>query len=222
LALLLNKQKKGEHLSVKPNSKPESGKPQKESDETRHHILPIAPLPEHITQNIDAIMALHTRHEQSISRHQRVVETVTAFFGRPVFLFSLIIAIAFWIVPNILPRRLGVRRFDPPPFAWLGFMVSAGSLLMTAGVLVTQNRQEKLAEQRAQLTLQLNLLSEQKIAKLIALIEELRQDLPNVKNRYDPEAEMMKEAADPHAVIEALEDTLSQELENLQKQQISE
>ena len=89
---------------------------------------------------------------------------------------------------------------------------------MTAGVLIRQNRQEKLAEQRAQLALQLNLLSEQKVAKLIALIEELRKDLPNVKNRYDPEAEMMKEAADPHAVMEALEETLTQELEILQQE----
>jgi len=50
---------------------------------------------------------------------------------------------------------------------------------MTVGVLIKQNRQEKLAEQRAQLSLQLNLA---KIAKLIALVEELRCDLPNIKS----------------------------------------
>jgi hypothetical protein len=54
------------------------------------------------------------------------------------------------------------------------------------------------------------------------LIEELRCDLPNVKNRYDPDAEMLKEAADPHAVMEALEETLTQELEILQNQETSE
>jgi len=52
-----------------------------------------------------------------------------------------------------------------------------------------------------------NLLSEQKIAKLIALVEELRCDLPNIKNRCDPEAEVMKQPADPQMVVEALEDT---------------
>jgi uncharacterized membrane protein len=77
------------------------------------------------------------------------------------------------------------------------------------------------AEQRAQLSLQLNLLSEQKIAKLITLVEELRCDLPNVKNRYDPKAEEMKQAADPHVVMNALEKTLAQELTELQKQEIS-
>jgi uncharacterized membrane protein len=92
---------------------------------------------------------------------------------------------------------------------------------MSAGVLIVQKRQEKLAEQRAQLSLQLNLLSEQKIAKLIALVEELRCDLPNVKNRHDPEAEVMKQPADPQVVLEALEKSLTEELELLQQEDSS-
>ncbi len=187
------------------------------SGSRRRAILHTAPLPEPITQNIEAIIKLHARHEQDVSQQQRTVETVTAFVGRPAFLYSILLAITLWVVPNALPRRFGVPRFDPPPFAWLQFALTTASLLVTTGVLVTQNRQENLAEQRAQLTLQLNLLSEQKIAKLIALLEELRRDLPDVKNRYDPEAETMKEATDPHAVILALEETLTRELEAFQK-----
>jgi len=60
--------------------------------------------------------------------------------------------------------------------------------------------------------LQLNLLSEQKIAKIIAILEELRADLPNVHDRYDPEAIVMQEAADPIAVLNALQETLQREL----------
>jgi uncharacterized membrane protein len=192
---------------------------QEASEKHRKTILPTAPLPEPISQNIEAIIALHARHEKNVPRHQKFVEAVTTFFGRPSFLYSILLVIVLWVTPNILPKRLGLPRFDPPPFSWLQFSLAIGSLLMTTGVLIKQNRQEKLAEQRAQLSLQLNLLSEQKIAKLIALVEELRQDLPNVKNRHDPEAEMMKEAADPHAVIVALEETLTEELANLQQQE---
>ena len=214
--------KKGEYPSVRIIRKPKPKNPAKEPPKTRRpSVVPTAPLPEHISQNIETIIALHTRHEQDVPGHQRVVEAVTTFFGRPAFLYSILIAIAVWMIPNILPR-LGLPQFDPPPFPWLEFTIGTGSLLMTAGVLIKQNRQEKLAEQRAQLTLQLNLLTEQKVAKLIALIEELRCDLPNVKNRYDPDAEMLKEAADPHAVMEALEETLTQELEILQNQETSE
>ena len=119
---------------------------------------------------------------------------------------------------NVLPD-LGLPQFDPPPFDLLQLTLGIISLPMTIAVLIKQDRQEKLAEQRAQLSLQLNLLSEQKIAKLIGLVEELRRDLPNVEDRYDPEVEIMKEAADPQAVMTALEETLTQELAALQKQE---
>ncbi len=64
-------------------------------------------------------------------------------------------------------------------------------------VLNTQNRQGRHAEQRSHLDLQVNLLAEQKIAKLIALVEELRRDLPQVRDRVDHVAEAMKESVDP-------------------------
>jgi uncharacterized membrane protein len=67
----------------------------------------------------------------------------------------------------------------------------------------------------------MNLLSEQKIAKLIDLIEELRRDLPNVRERHDPEAEVLKQAADPHLVVSALEERLEEELADFQKQENS-
>lgn len=184
-------------------------------------VIPSAPLPDPLGQNIEAIITLQARAEKDLSRTQRVVETVTAFFGRPLFLYIVVIGVTLWMVPNLLPRDFGFPQFDPPPFEWLDHILGFASVLMTTGVLIAQNRQEKMAEQRAQLSLQLNLLSEQKIAKLIALIEELRRDLPNVKNRHDPEAEVMQQAADPHLVIEVLEKSLNDELAKLQEQDAS-
>ncbi len=184
-------------------------------------VLPAAPLPDPLGQNIEAIIALQAKAEKDLSQTQRVVEAVTAFFGRPLFLYSILLGVTFWMVVNLLPTDLGIPKFDPAPFEWLDHVLGLASLLMTSGVLITQNRQEKLAEQRSQLTLQLNLLSEQKIAKLIALVEELRQDLPMVKNRFDPEAEVMMKAADPHVVMEALEKTLAEDLAQLQQQDLS-
>lgn len=180
--------------------------------------LPIAPLPDPIGQNIEAIVSLQTSAERNLPGHHRAVEGVAAFFGRPASLYINLLVVALWMLFNVLPQSLGLPQFDPPPFNWLEVSLSISSLLMTIGVLIKQNRQENLAEQRAQLSLQLNLLSEQKIAKLIAMVEELRCDLPNVKNRYDPEVEVMKQAADPHIVVNALEKTLAEELAELQKQ----
>lgn len=205
-------------MSKTPNCESPLEKPDTAQHSSKTSV-PIVPLPEHIGQNIEAIVALHTSAERDVPRHQRVVEAATTFFGRPAFLYSSLLVVALWMLPNVLPQSLGLPHFDPAPFDLLQLTLGIISLPMTIAILIKQERQEKLAEQRAQLSLQLNLLSEQKIAKLIALIEELRCDLPNVENRYDFDVEVMKQAADPKVVMDALEKTLAEELAELQKQE---
>jgi uncharacterized membrane protein len=187
--------------------------------EKRH--LPISDstdsLPELISQNIDLVVALHANEERKTSNHERWVGRITHFFGRPGFLYFIILVVLLWTLPNVAPKKWKLPQFDPPPFSQLGFVLTFSSLLVTAGVLVQQDRQERLAEQRAQLSLQLSLLSEQKIAKLIALVEELRRDLPNVHDRMDVEAETMQQVADPHQVLDVLKEALNEELTETQR-----
>jgi uncharacterized membrane protein len=85
-------------------------------------------------------------------------------------------------------------------------MYSLGALLTTTVVLITQNREAKLEKQRLELELQVNLLTEQKTTKLIRLLEELRRDLPMVKDRHDPEAAALQKPTDPGDVLAALEE----------------
>lgn len=138
-----------------------------------------------------------------------MVEAIANFFGQPAFLYALVVGFIIWIVGSLFNPFL---PFDFPAFHWSEQGLDAAALLISTGVLVEQNREENFAEQRTQLMLQLNLLSEQKIAKIIAILEELRVDLPNVHDRYDPEAIVMQEAADPIAVLNALQETLQREL----------
>lgn len=170
-------------------------------------------LSDHVSQTIDTIAVLHAQTEKGVGFHQRAIESVTAFLGRPLFLTLALLLVFGWIVANVFAHHLGLREIDPPPFSWLQGVVGLGALLLTIVVLITQNRQARIAERRAQLDLQVNLLAEQKIAKLIGLVEELRRDLPTVRDRHDPEAEAMKEAADPQAVLAALEERLEEKLE---------
>jgi uncharacterized membrane protein len=58
--------------------------------------------------------------------------------------------------------------------------------------------------------LKVTLLTEQKAAKLINLLEELRRDLPNVKDRHDPEANALQEAMNPDRVLAALDEDKEQ------------
>jgi uncharacterized membrane protein len=120
--------------------------------------------------------------------------------------------IALWIAANVLGPRLGwYSPLDPPPFAWLqGFLTLAGVLTATV-VLISQNRHARLDSQRGHLGLQLTLLTEQKVTKLIHLLEELRRDLPMVADRHDSEAVALQKRTDPAKVLSALETVFSDE-----------
>ena len=158
-------------------------------------------------ENVETLASLRARAEHDVSHHQRRIESLTAQLGRPGSFYVIVVGVAAWSGFNLLAPHLGLRAFDPPPFVWLQGLVGLGALLMATIILITQNRQTKHAEQRSQLDLQVNLLSEQKAAKLIALLEELRRDIPSVHNRVDRVAEAMEEPVDPHAVLSALEDS---------------
>jgi uncharacterized membrane protein len=167
---------------------------------------PVEPVPEHVSQNIDSILAFYRREEQKISDSQRKLETLGGFMGRPSYLAAVLAFVALWLLVNVAAEALGLPAPDPPPFSWLQGIVSLGALLTTTVVLITQNREAKLEEQRLELELQVNLLTEQKTTKLIHLLEELRRDLPMVKDRHDPEAAAMQKRTHPEELLAALEE----------------
>jgi uncharacterized membrane protein len=157
-------------------------------------------------QSVHALAHLHELAEQEITRHQRRIETLISTLSRPRTLYVMLAAVALWIGYNVVAPLLGGRCLDPPPFFWLQGVVGLAALLLTTMVLIKQQRQGKSAARRALLDLHVNLLSEQKVTKLIALMEELRRDLPQVHNRADPQAEAMCRPVDTHAVIARLEE----------------
>jgi uncharacterized membrane protein len=158
------------------------------------------------SQNIETVLDFYTREEQKISRSQRILERISNLVGQPVFLGFILIFVALWMIANAVLRRLGMAEFDPAPFSWLQGIVGLGALLTATVVLTKQNRLAKLAEQRAHLDLKVTLLTEQKAAKLIDLLEELRRDLPNVSNRHDPEATALQQSMKPDLVLAALDE----------------
>lgn len=159
-----------------------------------------------ISLNIAAVRSFYDREDGKLSRSQRILETVSGFVGQPVFLAAILIFVALWIIANTLCRILGMNEFDPAPYFSLQGIVGLLALLTATVVLSKQNRLAKLAEQRANLDLKVTLLTEQKTAKLIDLIEELRRDLPNVKNRLDADAATLQQSMTPSLVLAALDE----------------
>ncbi len=161
-------------------------------------------LPEQVIKNFETIDRHQYRHQQKATADRRILNRIAAVFGRPQFLYFQIVFFAIWIgCTNLAERNIITKNF--PLFDLHLHGLEIASLLISTEVLIDQNHQQKLNKEQSRLMLQLNLLTEQKIAKLISLVEELRTDLPNVKNRDDLEAEVMQQSIDPQAILEVLQ-----------------
>ena len=164
-------------------------------------------LPAHIEDTVQAIARFHAEHHDRATPLERIIERITARAGRPQFIGILTLLVTFWIALNLLIAWSGHTPPDEAPFYWLQGVVGLAALYMTSLILTTQRREDQLASLREQLTLELGILSEQKAAKIIELLEELRRDDPHIRNRVDHEAAAMSQPADPEAVLEALKET---------------
>ena len=159
-----------------------------------------------ISQNIEAVLEFYAREDLKITRSQRILERISAFIGQPLFLAIILLFVALWMLASDATRNTTAGDFDPPPYFWLQGIIGLAALLSTIVILSKQNRLAKLEEQRAHLDLKVTLLTEQKAAKLIDLLEELRRDLPNVKNRHDAEATALQQPMNPELVLAALDE----------------
>jgi uncharacterized membrane protein len=162
-------------------------------------------LPPSVSENIETITAFYQRHEEHMSLPQTIIEKMSVMLGSPGYVAASVIFMIGWIVANLVAMELGFEEVDEPPFFWLQGIIAVNAFIISTTVLIRQNRMSKLAQHHARLDLQVNLLTEEKTSKIIAMLEALRRDLPGVAGNVDHEAHEMAEPADAKTVLEVIE-----------------
>jgi uncharacterized membrane protein len=166
---------------------------------------PAPALPPSVNENIGTIAEFYARNEEHTSTTQKVVEKIARFLGSPGYVIANLVLVLLWIGANVCTEELGWETFDEPPFFWLQGLVSLNAFVISTIVLIRQNRMSRLADHHAHLDLQVNLLTEEKTSKIIALLEELRRDMPGVRQKTDREADELAKHADAKSVLSAIE-----------------
>jgi uncharacterized membrane protein len=162
-------------------------------------------LPPTISENIEALEAYYAREERRAGSAQRLLERFSHAIGQPWFLALMLLLVLAWIAYNLLAPLFGLKPFDSAPFPALQGIVSLSALIITTVVLIGQNRLAHLEHRREQLELQVNILTEQKTTKIVHLLEELRRDLPMVRDRHDADAAKLQQPTDTTEILSALE-----------------
>jgi uncharacterized membrane protein len=159
--------------------------------------------PDPIEEIVRTTTKLRADHHRAATRLERSVGRMVDLLGRPTFVGLLVFIVLCWGAGNSLAPTLGYVPVDPPPFQWLELVVSCAALCITILILTTQRRDDQLAQQREEMTLDLAILAEQKLAKIIQLLEESRRDNPLLDNRVDPSADAMSSPADMQSLSAA-------------------
>ena len=145
--------------------------------------------PRTVRDNIQTIVRLE--HEQSEARSlgDRIGDAIGTFAGTVTFVVLHLILFAAWAAFNA--GVLGLPRFDPYPFPLLCMIVSMEGVLLSTFVLIKQNRMSTRADRRNHLDLQVNLLTEQEVTKLIQMLEVVSAKLGVEGQAVDAEAREM-------------------------------
>jgi uncharacterized membrane protein len=154
--------------------------------------------------NLDLLTNFYEREAAKISGMQLVIERISAFLGSPIYFAVAAAFIVVWVAVNSWGMHVHWRHYDQPPFFWLQGLLSSNALLLTVAVLSRQNRMGRLAEHHAHLDLQINLLTEQKVTKILQLVDELRRDMPVLRGRPDAEVVELTKPADAEAILQAV------------------
>jgi uncharacterized membrane protein len=161
-------------------------------------------------ENLELLTKFEDHAQRGISGAQRVIERISAIFGSTAYFIFSVAFIIGWALVNAWGWHVGWRHVDPPPYSWLQGIVSSNALLLTIAVLIRQNRMAQMAEHRSHLDLQINLLTEQKVTKILELVDEMHRGVKDLhgaspEHAREPMQEMTK-PADPHAILDAIKE----------------
>ena len=156
-----------------------------------------------IADTVDSLADFHLEHYREASPLQQGIDWLTERLGRPVSVILIVVGLAGWTAYAAVKTG---GAFDKPAFAWLELFGTLSAVVVSVLILVTQRREDQLADRRAQLTLELALLADRKSSKIISLLEELRRDHPDVADRVDRETDDLATPADPKAVLAAIDE----------------
>ena len=123
--------------------------------------------------------------------------------GTITFVTIHILFFAAWIGIN-LGWFSGMKIFDPYPFNFLTMTVSLEAIFLAIFVLMSQNRESKIADLRQEFDLQVNIITEREITKVIHMLAYVMNHL-NISYEKDAELRQMMRPLNIDEIREQLE-----------------
>ncbi|MFO1056466.1 MAG: DUF1003 domain-containing protein [Dongiaceae bacterium] len=155
-----------------------------------------------LERNIRGLERRRERAEAAAGLQERVADAITRFTGSLPFVYLHLALFGAWIAVNLglIP---GLPAFDPS-FVVLAMVASVEAIFLSTFVLISQNRMSAAADKRAELDLQISLLAEHEITRLVTLVSEIAERV-GVESAVGKELEELERDVAPEAVLDEIE-----------------
>jgi uncharacterized membrane protein len=158
-----------------------------------------------LRRNIEALREARLAIELQSTWQERLAAAITAFTGSMTFVVLHLVLFGGWITIN--SGLLGLAAFDPFPFVMLAMIASVEAIFLSTFVLISQNRMAAMNDRREELNVQVTLLAEHEITRLLQMTEAIARhlgaalpsgDLDELKHDVQPDVVMKEiEATSP-------------------------
>jgi uncharacterized membrane protein len=142
----------------------------------------------------------------------KLADFLTSYFGTFSFLLINAVIYILWILGNS-GKIPGFPMIDPYPYSFMNSFVSIEAIILSVIVLMSQNRENQRDVLRQELGLQVELISEKEITKILSLLKEILANEKKLKG--DPELEEMTQEIDAGYIERKLEEQLEKAEENI-------
>lgn len=154
-------------------------------------------------RGVDKIARMEQAADDVRTTAERVADAIANAVGSWKFILIQSGLFAVYIVLNAVAY---VRHWDPYPFILLNLFLSFQAAYTGPILMMSQNRQARLAERRNHLDLQINLLAERETTEILRLLRALcaRQGIP----AENPDCTGMEHEIDPEQLVRQIEATV--------------
>ena len=156
-------------------------------------------------RNITALIEQRKQEDRRRSTQDRVADLITRFSGSMLFVYIHLAIYATWIFTNLgwVPGLARLKDFDKG-FTVLAMEASVEAIFLSTFVLISQNRMQALSDKRADLDLQVSLLSEHEVTELIRIVREMATKM-GVAEATNPEIDELERDVKPETVMSRIE-----------------
>ena len=159
-------------------------------------------------RNIVSLIERRRREEAAIGWQARITDAATRFTGNIAFIYFHILWFGSWVAINagLVPT---IPQWDPS-FSLLGTVASVEAIFLSTFILIRQNRMAEADREHADLDLQVSLLAEHEITKIVTLTSAIADHLGLDLDVDRGELEELKQHVMPETVLDKLDDLSEQ------------